>query len=141
MVLMRTRYNTNYSLGEITNKFQDCDHHLIILSGHQHGYHRPSISIPPYRSSFPVGPQATPRILTELLYVGSSRPPCFCMAMSGVHKSTSLMSLSLFLLQCPAYLVRLTWIVFLMGSRWPYSCCFVGGCFQDLFNIARSILV
>ena len=28
-----------------------------------------------------------------------------------------------------------------MGDRWPYSCCFVGCCFQDLFNIARSILV
>ena len=28
-----------------------------------------------------------------------------------------------------------------MGGRWPYSYCFVGGCFQDLFNIAHSILV
>ena len=28
-----------------------------------------------------------------------------------------------------------------MGGRWPYSCCFVGCCFQDLFNIACSILV
>ena len=28
-----------------------------------------------------------------------------------------------------------------MGGRWPYSCCFVGCCFQDLFNTARSILV
>ena len=28
-----------------------------------------------------------------------------------------------------------------MGGRWPYSCCFVGYCLQDLFNIARSILV
>ena len=29
----------------------------------------------------------------------------------------------------------------MMGGRWPYSCCFVGCCLQDLFNIARSILV
>ena len=49
------------------------------------------------------------------------------------------MSLPLLLQQCPAYLVRLIWIVFVMGGRWPYSCCFVGCCFQDLFNIARSI--
>ena len=28
-----------------------------------------------------------------------------------------------------------------MGRRWPCSCCFVGCCFQDLFNIACNILV
>ena len=27
------------------------------------------------------------------------------------------------------------------GSRWPCMSCFVGCCFQDLFNIARTILV
>ena len=59
----------------------------------------------------------------------------------GVHRSTSLMSSSLLLQQCPACLVRLTWIVFLMGGRWPYSWCLVGCCRQDLFNIAHSILV
>ena len=37
--------------------------------------------------------------------------------------------------------VCLTWIVFVMGGRWPYSWCLVGCCHQDLFNIARSILV
>ena len=44
------------------------------------------------------------------------------------------MSSSLLLQQCPACLVRLIWIVFVMGGRWPYSCCFVGHCLQDLFN-------
>ena len=34
-----------------------------------------------------------------------------------VHWSTSLMSSSLLLQQCPACLVRLTWIVFVMGGR------------------------
>ena len=34
-----------------------------------------------------------------------------------------------------------TWIVFVMGGRWSYSCCFVGCYLLDLFNIARSILV
>ena len=28
-----------------------------------------------------------------------------------------------------------------MGSRWPYSCCFVGCYSQNLFNIFRNILV
>ena len=28
-----------------------------------------------------------------------------------------------------------------MGGRWPYSWGFVGCCYQDLFKIARSILV
>ena len=51
------------------------------------------------------------------------------------------MSLYLILPQCPACLVRLILIVFVMGCRWPYSCCFVGCCLQDLFSIARSILV
>ena len=51
------------------------------------------------------------------------------------------MSSSLFLQQCPASLVRLTWIVFVMGGRWPYSWCFVGCCRQDLFNIARNIYI
>ena len=59
----------------------------------------------------------------------------------GVHSSTSLMSLSLLLQQCPTCLVLLTWIVFVMGGRWPYSWCLVGCCRQDLFKIARSILV
>ena len=36
------------------------------------------------------------------------------------------MSSSLLLQQCPACLVRLTWIVFVMGGRWPYSWFFVG---------------
>ena len=36
------------------------------------------------------------------------------------------MSSSLLLQQCPACLVRLTWIVFVMGGKWPYSCFFLG---------------
>ena len=50
----------------------------------------------------------------------------------GVYRSTSLMSSSLLLQKCPACLARLTWIVFVMGGRWPYSWCFVGCCRQDL---------
>ena len=67
--------------------------------------------------------------------------PTFARPYVGVHRSTSLMSSSLLLQQCPACLVCLTWIVFMMGGRWPYSWCLVGCCRQGLFNIARSILV
>ena len=74
------------------------------------------------------------------MYVRAGRP-AFARPYVGVHRSTSLMSSSLLLQQCPACLVRLAWIVFVMGGRWPYSWCLVGCCRQDLFNIARSILV
>ena len=74
------------------------------------------------------------------MYVRAGRP-AFSRPYVGVHRSTSLMSSSLLLQQCPACLVRLPWLVFVMGGRWPYSWCLVGCCRQDLFNIARSILV
>ena len=74
------------------------------------------------------------------MYVRAGRP-AFARPYVGVHRSTSLMSSSLLLQQCPACLVHLTWIVFVMGGRWPYSWCLGGCCRQDLFNIARSILV
>ena len=77
---------------------------------------------------------------TCCMYVRVGRP-AFAWPYVGVHRSTSLMSSSLLLRQCPACLVRLTWIVFVMGVRWPYSWCFVGCCRQDLYNIARNILV
>ena len=66
------------------------------------------------------------------MYVRAGRP-AFA---RPIHKSTSLMSSSLLLQQCPACLVRLTWIVFVIGGRWPYSWCLVGCCCQDLFRIA-----
>ena len=50
------------------------------------------------------------------------------------------MNSPLLLQQCPAYLARLVWMVFEMGGKCPYSCCFVGCCLQDLFNTARRIL-
>ena len=73
------------------------------------------------------------------MYVRAGRP-AFARPCVGVHKSTPLMSSSLLLQQCPACLVRLTWIVFVIGGGWPYSWCLVGCCRQDLFKIARSIL-
>ena len=99
--------------------------------------HHPSLSsVTPGRSSR-LYPVSTQRCCIQVL---AGRPalarPC-----SGVHKNTLLMSSSLFLQQCPACLVRLISMVFVIGGRWPYSCCFVVCCRQDLLNTARSILV
>ena len=74
------------------------------------------------------------------MYVQAGRP-AFAWPYAEVHRSTSLMSSSLLLQQCPACLVRLTWIVFVMRGSWPYSWCFVGCYHQDLFNIVHNILV
>ena len=73
-------------------------------------------------------------------YVLAGRP-AFTRPCEGARRSTSLMSLSLLLLQCSACLVRLTLIVFVIGCKRSYICCFVGCCLLELFNIARSILV
>ena len=59
------------------------------------------------------------------MYVRAGRPT-FAWPYAGVHRSTSLMSSSLLLQQCPVCLVRLTCIVFVMGGSWPYSWCLVG---------------
>ena len=65
-------------------------------------------------------------------------PACPC---EGVHLRKSLMSSALPFQQCPECLVRLIRMVLETESKWPYSCCFVGCCFQDLFLKARCILV
>ena len=65
-------------------------------------------------------------ISTELLRIDSVCPTFACPC-ARAHRSTLLMISSLLLQQ---YLVRLIWIVFMMGGRWPYSCCFVGCCHQ-----------
>ena len=47
--------------------------------------------------------------------------PAFARPCVGIHKSTFLMSSSLLLQQCPACLVLLTWTVFVIGGRWPWT--------------------
>ena len=74
------------------------------------------------------------------MYVLSGHP-AFARLFVGVHRSTSIMKSSLLLQQCPACLVCLTWIVFMMGGRWPYSWCLVGCCRPDLFNIYIYICI
>ncbi len=74
------------------------------------------------------------------MYVRAGRP-AFARLYAGVHRSTLLMRSSLLLQQCPACLVRLTWIVFVMRGRWPYSWCLMGCYSRDLFYIALTILI
>ena len=115
---------------------------ISIMSCRPHGYPWCSLATFPYRSSSPAGLLYFHPVSSQscCMYVRAGRPD-FARPEVGVHRSTSFMSSSLLLLQCPVYLVRLTWIVFVMEGRWPYSWCFVGCCRQDLFNIARNILV
>ena len=68
-------------------------------------------------------------------YILLSRPTLACPC-EGVHRSSSLL-----LQQCLTCFVRLVWMVLEIGGRWPNNCCFVRYSFQDLFNIACSILV
>ena len=77
---------------------------------------------------------------SSCIYVRAGRP-AFARPFVGVHRSTSLTSSYLLLQQCPAYLVHLTWIVFVMVGMWLYSWCLVGCCRLDLFNISRNIFV
>ena len=74
------------------------------------------------------------------MYVLAGRP-AFARSYVGVHRSTSLMSSSLLLQQCPVCLVRLTWIIFVKGGRWPYSWYLAGCCREDLFNLYIYVYV
>ena len=115
---------------------------ISIMSRRHPGSPWPSLATCLYCLSLLVGLQGyiLYRHRTVCIQVLTGRP-AFARPCEGVHGSMSLMSSSPLLQQCPACLVSLTWIVFVMDGRWPYSCCFVGCCFQDFFNIARSILV
>ena len=62
---------------------------------------------------------------SRCMYVRAGRP-AFARPYVGVHWSTTLMSSFLLLQQCPACVVCITWIVFVMGGRRPYTWCFVG---------------
>ena len=112
------------------NGLSNTNHH------HHHHHHHvvplARISLTPFSLLLPIVHRlwkvfrATSRILTSCWrYVRAGRP-AFARPYVGVHRSTSLMSSSLLLLQWPSCLVRLTWIVFEMGGRWPYSWRLVG---------------
>ena len=60
--------------------------------------------------------------------------PAFARPYVGIHRCTSLMSSSLILQWCTVCPVCLTWIVFVMGGRWPNSWCLVGCCRYSFIN-------
>ena len=77
---------------------------------------------------------------TSCVRAGFGRPtlaqPC-----EGVYRKISLLISSLLFQQCSISLVHLTWMVLEIWGKWPYSCCFMECCFQDLFSIAQSVPV
>ena len=67
--------------------------------------------------------------------------PTLARPCDGVHWRTSLLISILLLQLCPICLVCLSWKCLEIGRWWPYNYYFVECCFQNLFNIARKILV
>ena len=112
--------------------------YIYIMSHRQHRSPWPSLATRFHRPSLPGGFQGYMLYQHRAFVAGC---PAFARPYNMVLRSSSLMSSSPLLRQFPICLVRLLWIVFVMSGRWPYNCCFVGFCLQDLFNIARSILV
>ena len=109
--------------------------YIIIMSCLQHGYPWPSLATSPYYSSPPAGLQGY--IVCPHIVAGR---PAFARPYVAVHRSTSLMSSSLLLQLCPACLVRLTCIVFVMGGKCPYSWCLLGCCRQDCSILLSTFL-
>ena len=111
---------------------------IIIMSCHQHGYPWPSLATSPYHSSPLAGLQG---------YSPYPHRAAVCMfklvvlsllghmwGFIGVHHLWARPCFS-------SSVLRLTWIVFVIGGWWPYSWWFVGCCLLDLFNISRSVLM
>ena len=95
---------------------------IIIMSRRQRGYPWPSLATPPYRPLLAIGLQGYIPYRDRAAVCR----PAFARLCERVHKSTSLISSSLLLQQCPAGLVRLILIVFVMGGRCRTSAAFWG---------------
>ena len=98
-------------------------HHHVTLSA------RISLTLSRHPSLSSIAPGTSSRLYPisaqSCMYVLAGRPP-FVRPCEGVYRSILLMISPLLLQQCLACLVRLTWIVFVIGGRGSYSCCFVG---------------
>ena len=86
------------------------------------------------RSVFP----ATFCITTEFLSICSRWSSNIC---SSVCRGLNEHIVYEFVLTSLACDVRPIWMVFEIDGWWPYSCCFVGCCIQDLFNPTCTIPV
>ena len=141
--LVLSAFTVNVILLPLSRFTHTHTHTHIRIYHHHHHYHvapsaRMSLTLSiilcfqqVFRATFVSAPSYCMYILAGRL---SFSRPC-----EAVHRSTSLLSSSLLLQQYLACMVRLTLIDFVMCGRWQYSCCFVGGCLHDLFNITRSV--
>ena len=86
-----------------------------------------------YSGLYPVSAQSC------CVYVRAGRL-AFAHPCEGVHMSTLFMSSSILLQKCRACMVRLILIIFVMGGRCPYSCCFVVCCHQDCSTLLATFL-
>ena len=99
---------TIFSIGSCSKQFIIII--IIIVLHHQHGYPCP------FLATFSMVHCYIPYRHRAVVLAGR---PAFARPCEGVHWSTSLMSSSLLLQQCPTCLVRLTWIIFVIGGKWP----------------------
>ena len=129
------------------NYHQDWEGWYLVMLNQQWMFHHHHHVVPLARISLTLSRHFSLSFRSSGLHPVSSHSCCvyvragrsaFARPYVGVHRSTSLMSSSLLLQQCPACLVRPIWIVFVMGGRWPYSWCLVGCCRQNPLNIARN---
>ena len=125
------------SLTSFSHSFSFSFHHVVLLAWISLALSRhPSLSFIAFGRSSRLHPVSAQSCCILVL----AGHPILARSCEEVHRSILLMSSSLLLQQCPACLVHLTWIVFVMCGRWLYSCCFAGCCPQDLFNTVCSIL-
>ena len=116
-----------------------CGLNFYNLSHHHHHHHHHHHVVPPARISLTLTRHFSLSFIasgrSSGLHPVSSHSCCmyvlarrsaFARPYVGVHRSISLMSSFLLLQQCPVCLVRLTWIIFVMVGRWPYSCALWG---------------
>ena len=129
-VFLEHHYSWNTSFAKII-----CFGATICIYHNHHHHH----VVPPARISLTLSRHFSPSFIASgrssglhpvsshscCTYILAGRP-ALARPYVGVHKSTSFMSSSLLFQQCPACLVHLTWIVFMIGGWWPYSWCFVG---------------
>ena len=96
-----------------------CEKQIIMMSCCKHGYPWRSLATCLYRPLLSAG--LLGYIMYQHRYVPAGRPT-LARPWLEVHRSTSPMSSPLLLQQCLTCLVRLIWMIFVIGGRWQYNC-------------------
>ena len=146
------RFSTNYHFNTHTHTHTHTHIYIYIyiyIYRHHHRHHHHYHLAPCARIFLMLYRQTSQSPMASGIHPVSARsccvsvrggPPTFAQPCEGVHKSTSLMSSFQLLKQCTARLVRLILIVFGIGGKWLYSCCFVGCCLQDCSVLLAAFL-